>query len=237
MSFFWPIAQAKRDDSVTSHDAGERTAGVRQPGEITRTPDLGPSQQPSMVQNDSEREDTAHDRAVRELLGLGLETSSPSNSNNAGGTSGLPNDRAGAGAGAGAGATVNALNSGSAAFPPGPEKIYDPATGSLAGFIRQNQNGNGTGDVGGVQSAHLFTVTRGSTNCTDAFKAYKTHFPNNNRRTGILLPVKLNNNSNSQTRTLHFQKTCGINYQRFASFRARLHVCILRWINLVLLKA
>ena len=147
MSFFWPIAQAKRDGPVTSHDVGERAAGASQPGGIIRNADLAPSQQPSMVQKDSEREDTAHDRAVRELLGLGLEISSPSNSNNAGGTSGLPNNPATA--------NVNALNSGSAAFPSGPEKIYDPATGSLAGFIlqNQNQNGNGIGDVGGTRTS------------------------------------------------------------------------------------
>jgi hypothetical protein len=135
MSFFWPTGPIKRK---STHDEGTMATAASPPENAESQPM-------------KEREDTAHDRALRELgiiPGNANESEQPyatrigsdgrSDTNLRGSTAQEQQKRDVSG------------SMPSAAFPPGPEEIYDPATGSLAGYIRQV--GVSTGDATVLQS-------------------------------------------------------------------------------------
>lgn len=134
MSFFWLPSRTKRN---STHDVVEGTAPTA--ASLPKTPESQSMREP---------EDTAHDRALREL---GITTEPPtstapgserhvdnSDKEEPGSTNQEKNKQR------------RATELTSAAFPPGPEEVYDPATGSLAGFIRQS--GNGTEGASALRS-------------------------------------------------------------------------------------
>lgn len=129
MSLFWPGGRASKPSSslhdgeanasITAVGTAENALGTTTGGTKQELKADSSKQRPAM----RERQDTAHDRALKDLH------------SRHGGSAGGGTVDSGTNA-SGSDPHAHAATTPSSAFPHGPEEFYDPASGALAGYLK-----------------------------------------------------------------------------------------------------